>query len=137
MTKKEIKNGIIESIEDRIDALAGQVEHNYKILETACNQCKRFIVEPFVEFSKYPSLYARIAIDDTLRNSSYYKEFLERDIYSDKTMTLQKCFRGAEELRPLNLVGDLWGEQWSISKVYINIPIGKIGLDFDRTLIEL
>lgn len=129
MTREEIRNGIIKSLNESIETTARLAEVDYEIIEDACRKCKVFKVEPFIDFvNGYCNLYAKIELDDTLKNSTYYKNWLNRDIMADKTMLLQKCFMDAPELNPLKLSKDLWGIQWEMRKDGIYIPLSKMGL---------
>lgn len=129
MTRAEIRNGIINSLNRTIEITINDIETKYKILESACRKCKTFKVEPIVEFIKgYGNLYAKIELDDTLKNSIYYKNWLNRDMAADAFMLLQKCFMDAPELNPLKLSKDLWGIQWEMRKNSIYIPLSKMGL---------
>ena len=131
MTREEIRNGIIKSMNDAIETTASNIEINYHILEDACRKCKTFKVEPYIEFKNgYGNLYAKIELDETLKKSTYYKNWLNRDIMADATMLLQKCFMDAPELNPLKLSKDLWGIQWEMRKNGIFIPLSKTNLAF-------
>ena len=131
MTREEIRNGIIKSLNEAIETTASNIEVDYNILESACRKCKTFKVEPYIEFKNgYGNLYARIELDDTLKNSTYYKNWLNRDKTADATMLLQRCFMDAPELNSLGLSKDVWGIQWKLRKNGIFIPLCKTNLAF-------
>lgn len=131
MTREEIRSGIIKSLNETIETTASNIEVNYNILEDACRKCKIFKVVPFIEFVRgYGNLYAKIELDDTLKNSTYYKNWLNRDKTADATMLLQKCFMDAPELKALELSKDVWGIQWEMRKNGIFIPLSKTNLAF-------
>lgn len=131
MTREEIRNGIIKSLSEKIDAETRDIELNYKYLQSACKQCTQFKVAPLMEFSNgYGRLWAKIEIDDAVKSSSYYKEWLSRERTADSMMCLQRAFVAAPELEPLELSTDPYGFQWEIRNNNILIPLSKTNLAF-------